>query len=131
MEPRQRLDEELLCLTSWLSLNSYEERARDAVARDFCLSVQSLGESRCVLVGSTVSGLYARFRLMRTSMLPTSDVNFIVGPCDAHPLEAFTNTLSAHIRDCALFRDVHTVTGESGNRIRALHTVAFPLLPNE
>lgn len=131
MEPRQRLDEELLCLTSWLSLNSYEERARDAVARDFRSSVQSLGESRCVLVGSTVSGLYVRFRLMRTSVLPTSDVNFIVVPCDAHQVEAFTSTLSAHLRNCALFCDVHTVMSDSGNRIRALHAVAFPLLPNK
>lgn len=35
MSPNERLDEELFCLSNWLSLNPYEQKVRQQVVDDF------------------------------------------------------------------------------------------------
>lgn len=60
LDGTQRLDEELLCLLSWLSLNTYEERARDTVKHHFREVMQEKFPTVTYkFVGSSECGLYA------------------------------------------------------------------------
>lgn len=60
LDGTQRLDEELLCLLSWLSLNTYEERARDTVKQHFREVMQEKFPTiKFKFVGSSECGLYA------------------------------------------------------------------------
>lgn len=55
LKPLERLDEEILCLESWLTLNPYEVKARTLVFDDISSSLISTSFSyRIVPVGSCV-----------------------------------------------------------------------------
>ena len=78
----ERLNEELLCFASWLSLNRYEEDALRKVKTDWKTLVERTQLSIAFsFVGSTECGLFV-FDLMITDRAhPNSDVNVVIDLC--------------------------------------------------
>lgn len=59
MCPNERLDEELFCLSNWLSVNRYESNGRFMVIRDFKTIISNMIQEIEILpVGSFVYEMY-------------------------------------------------------------------------
>lgn len=59
MSREDRLEEELFCLATWLSLNAYEERARKSIVEELKNAISKLSvKHSCFVIGSVKSGLY-------------------------------------------------------------------------
>lgn len=128
MEPMQRLEEELFCLSSWLSLNRFEEQARRLLQDDFRVVISSVVEvGNCITVGSTVTGLYVIASTMITRMLPNSNVDFIVSPAQMTDVITCEQQLFASLNTCNTFYNVQLVEGSQvqHHAIEAIHSVCL------
>ncbi|KAK8823661.1 hypothetical protein WA577_002580, partial [Blastocystis sp. JDR] len=113
MEPAQRLEEELLCLSSWLSLNRFEERARTILRDDFSTVLSAVdGVGQWIGVGSATTGL----------MLPNSNVDFIVSPLQAGDELSCENRIYASLSASNAFYNVQVVGNSSARYIEAMHS---------
>ena len=53
MPTNERLDEELFCLSNWLSLTLYDQKARNLVIQDFQETISSINQFATIsIIGS-------------------------------------------------------------------------------
>ena len=125
MEPVQRLEEELLCLSSWLSLNRFEERARTILRDDFSTVLSAVdGVGQWIGVGSTTTGLCIIAFAFNRRMLPNSNVDFIVSPLQAGDELSCENRIYASLSASSAFYNVQIVGNGSSHRLEAVHSVS-------
>ena len=125
MEPAQRLEEELFCLSSWLSLNRFEERARAILRDDFSTVLSAVdGAGQWIGVGSATTGLCViAFAIIRR-MLPNSNVDFIVSPMQAGDELSCENHIYASLSASNAFYNVQIVGNGSARHLEAVHSVS-------
>lgn len=125
IEPAQRLEEELLCLSSWLSLNRFEERARTILRDDFSTVLSAVdGVGQWIGVGSATTGLWVIAFAFDRRMLPNSNVDFIVSPLQAGDELSCENRICASLSASNAFYNVQVVGNSSARYIEAMHSVS-------
>ena len=118
----ERLNEELLCFASWLSLNRYEEDALRKVKTDW----QELVEETQLpiafsIVGSTECGLFVSGLKMTCRAHPNSDVNIVIDTTRS-PNNVASRILSL-LGSSTLFGNVE----QTNSIVRSIHIVLFSM----
>ena len=118
----ERLNEELLCFASWLSLNRYEENALRKVKDDWKALVEQIQLSIAFsFVGSTECGLFVFDLRITGRSHPNSDVNVVVDT--TRSLNNIVSCVLALFGASTLFGNVE----QTNSVVRAIHIVLLSM----
>ena len=117
----KRLDEELLCLLRWLSLNPYEKSSFSIVKKHFESVMQTaFPNTKYSIGGSTECGLY-EFQIpeLMNREHPNSNVNILIDTSQKHMCDV--NELIYHLHSSHYFQN--GCWDEKSKQLHAMHIV--------
>lgn len=131
MSTNERLDEELFCLSNWLSLTLYEQKARNVVIQDFQEVVSPLKQAGTIsVIGSFEYELYLSFYLILCRSHPNSNINVLFHIHNQHEFKQQISNIIQLYNNCSLFYNIQFEEKEQVLELHCVHSVSFPRYPN-
>ena len=129
MPTNERLDEELFCLSNWLSLTLYEQKARNLVIQDFQEIISSIKQFATIsIIGSFEYELLLLFYFIQYRSHPNSNINVLFQIHNQQEYKHQINFIIQLFTNCSLFYNVQYKERQQSFEMHCIHCVFFFIL---